>query len=73
MLVSSAKVVEMSFISDVSFEEAVRLGLEILKRFDVDQAWVKDQRAFVHHGSTRYQVNIVVTSVVDTNLDGWHI
>lgn len=63
-----ARVIEISAMSNTSFEDAVRLGVERANRTlrNVTSAWVKEQRVDVSDGRiTSYQVNLLVTFVLD--------
>ena len=74
MLLSSTRIVELSFVSDVSFEDAIEQGLDSVKSFGVYQAWVKEQRATVEGGTTRYQVNVLATVPLEGfGQEGFHI
>lgn len=65
---SVARVTEISATSDTSFDDAVQLGIsranETLR--NVRSAWVKEQQVKVDGGTiTQYQVNLLVTFVLD--------
>jgi flavin-binding protein dodecin len=65
---SVAKVSEISATSKTSFEDAVKLGLERANKTlrNVKSAWIKEQQVRVSGGSiTEYQVNMMVTFVID--------
>ncbi|HVL80876.1 MAG TPA: dodecin family protein [Actinomycetota bacterium] len=66
---SVARVTEISAVSDTSFEEAIKLGLERATTTlrNVRSAWVKEQRVDVGEGGqvTQYQVNMLVTFVLE--------
>jgi flavin-binding protein dodecin len=65
---SVARVIEISAISDVSFEDAVRTGVARANRTlrNVTSAWVKEQRVEVKDGAIScYQVNMMVTFILD--------
>ncbi len=65
---SIAKVSEISSTSDKSFEDAVVQGLARANKTlrNVRSAWIKEQQVRVHGGSiTEYQVNMMVTFVID--------
>ena len=65
---SVARVIEISAVSDVSFEDAVRTGVTRANRTlrNVTSAWVKEQRVEITDGSiSRYQVNMLVTFILD--------
>ncbi len=63
-----AKVIEVSSESDVSFEDAIRTGIQ--KASDsvhgVKGAWVKEQKVIVSNGEIcGYRVDLKVTFVLD--------
>ena len=65
---SVAKVSEISATSSKGFEDALQQGIaranETLR--NVRSAWVKEQQVRVSKGSiTEYQVNMLVTFVID--------
>lgn len=65
---SVARVTEISATSDTSFDDAVQVGIaranETLR--NVRSAWVKEQQVKVSDGAvTEYQVNLLVTFVLD--------
>jgi flavin-binding protein dodecin len=65
---SIAKVSEISATSAKSFEDAVTQGLARANKTlrNVRSAWIKEQQVRVHDGSiTEYQVNMMVTFVID--------
>jgi dodecin len=65
---SIAKVSEISATSAKSFEDAIVQGLARANKTlrNVRSAWIKEQQVRVHDGSiTEYQVNIMVTFVID--------
>jgi dodecin len=65
---SIAKVSEISATSSKSFEDALKQGLARANKTlrNVKAAWVKEQQVHVSKGSiTEYQVNMVVTFVID--------
>ena len=65
-----ARVTEISATAETSFEDAIALGItrasETLR--NVKSAWVKEQRVRVgeNGGITAYQVNLLVTFVLDS-------
>jgi flavin-binding protein dodecin len=64
-----ARVTEISSTSTQSFEDAIRQGLtranETLR--NVKSAWIKEQQVRIENGSiSEYQVNMLVTFVLDT-------
>ncbi len=73
-LESAAKVVELSFISSESFEDAVTSGLKAISPA-ATQAWVKEQRLTLEGDRTRYQVNVLVTVQLGATYgpEGFHI
>ena len=65
---SVAKVSEISATSTKSFEDALNLGIARANKTlrNVRAAWVKEQQVLVSDGSiTEYQVNMMVTFVID--------
>jgi dodecin len=65
---SIAKVSEISATSSTSFEDALKQGITRASKTlrNVRSAWVKEQQVRVSDGSiTEYQVNIMVTFVID--------
>jgi flavin-binding protein dodecin len=65
---SIAKVSEISATSTKSFEDAVVQGLSRANKTlrNVRSAWIKEQQVRVREGViTEYQVNMMVTFVVD--------
>ncbi len=65
---SIAKVSEISATSSKSFEEAVNEGIARANKTlrNVRSAWIKEQKVRVKEGKiTEYQVNLMVTFVID--------
>lgn len=65
---SVAKVSEISAISSKSFEAAINEGIDRANKTlrNVRSAWIKEQQVRVVKGSiTEYQVNMMVTFVID--------
>jgi len=65
---SVAKVSEISATSSKSFEDALNQGIARANKTlrNVRAAWVKEQQVHVTNGSiTEYQVNMMVTFVID--------
>jgi flavin-binding protein dodecin len=65
---SVAKVSEISATSTKSFEEAITHGIERANKTlrNVRSAWIKEQQVRVTKGAiTEYQVNMMVTFVID--------
>ena len=65
---SIAKVSEISATSKKSFEDAVVQGLARANKTlrNVRSAWIKEQQVRVSDGAiTEYQVNMMVTFVID--------
>jgi dodecin len=63
-----AKVSEISATSSKSFEDALQQGIARAAKTlrNVRSAWVKEQQVRVANGAiTEYQVNIMVTFVID--------
>jgi hypothetical protein len=65
---SVAKISELSATSSKSFEDALQQGLARANKTlrNVKAAWVKEQQVHVSKGAiTEYQVNMMVTFVID--------
>jgi dodecin len=65
---SIAKVSEISATSKKSFEDAIQQGLARANKTlrNVRSAWIKEQQVRVSDGAiTEYQVNMMVTFVID--------
>ena len=65
---SVARVTEISAISEQSFEDAIRLGVERASQTlrNVQSAWVKEQEVEISNGQiTGYKVNMQVTFVLE--------
>ena len=65
---SVAKVSELSATSPKSFEDAIVVGIARAHKTlrNVRSAWIKEQQVRVSDGSiTEYQVNMMVTFVID--------
>ena len=65
---SVARVTEISAKSEVSFDDAVRVGVERANQTlrNVTSAWVKEQSVYVKDGGiTQWQVNLLVTFVLE--------
>jgi dodecin len=63
-----ARVTEISARSTVSFEDAIKIGIERATQTlrGVRSAWVKEQQVTVDEGRiAEYQVNLMVTFVLD--------
>jgi dodecin len=63
-----ARITEISASSDVSFEDAVSVGIERATKTlrGVTGAWVKDQKVEVVNGAiTKYIVHLAVTFILD--------
>ncbi|MGH9226562.1 MAG: dodecin family protein [Acidimicrobiales bacterium] len=68
MTKSVARVIEISAVSDVSFEDAVKTGVSRANKTlrNVTSAWVKEQRVDVKDGGIAcYQVNLMVTFILE--------
>jgi flavin-binding protein dodecin len=66
--VAVARVTEISSTSTVSFEDAIKSGLERANQTlrNVRSAWIKEQQVRLEGGSiSEYQVNMLVTFVLD--------
>jgi hypothetical protein len=67
-IMSVARVIEISSISERSFEHAIQQGIERANKTlrNVEGAWVKDQNVMIADGKiTGYRVNLQVTFVLD--------
>ena len=65
---SVAKVSEISATSKTSFEDAIQQGLARASKTirNIKSLWIKEQQVRVTNGSiTEYQVNMMVTFVID--------
>jgi flavin-binding protein dodecin len=65
---SVARVTEISATSEISFEDAVKVGVERAHQTlrNVTSAWVKEQSVHVENGAiTTWQVNLLITFVLD--------
>ncbi|MEX2323488.1 MAG: dodecin family protein [Acidimicrobiia bacterium] len=65
---SVARVTEISATSPKSFEDAVKTGIKRANQTlrNVKAAWIKEQQVKVTDGkATEYQVNMLVTFVLD--------
>ena len=63
-----AKVIEISAESEVSFEDAIRLGISKATEsvHDIRSAWVKEQQAIVEDGEiVAFRVDLKLTFVLD--------
>jgi flavin-binding protein dodecin len=67
-MASVARVTEISAISDQSFEEAIRVGIERASQTlrNLQSAWVKEQEVQIRDGAiSGYKVNLQVTFVLE--------
>jgi len=65
---SVARVTEISATSTVSFEDALKAGIERANKTlrNVRSAWIKEQQVEVGNGKiSQYRVNMLVTFVLD--------
>ena len=63
-----ARVTEISSTSPKSFDDAIKAGVDRATKTlrNVRGAWVKEQRVDINDGKiTEYQVNLMVTFVLD--------
>ncbi|HVL28311.1 MAG TPA: dodecin family protein [Acidimicrobiales bacterium] len=63
-----ARIVEISAVSDTSFEDAIQVGVARARKTlrNVKSAWVKEQQVNVGDGGiTSYQVNLLVTFILE--------
>lgn len=69
---SIARVTEISATSPKSFDDAMKVGIQRATQTlrNVRSAWVKEQHCRVENGKiTAYQVNMMVTFVLDDDAD----
>ena len=67
-MASVARVTEISAISEQSFEDAIRIGIERATQTlrNLQSAWVKEQEVQIANGSiSGYKVNLEVTFVLE--------
>ena len=65
---SVARVTEISAISDTSFEDAIKAGINRANQTlrNIESAWVKEQNVMLTNGEiTGYKVNLLVTFVLE--------
>lgn len=66
---SVARVTEISAISETSFDDAVRVGIERASQTlrGLQSAWIKEQEVQIGQNSqiTGYKVNLLVTFVLE--------
>ncbi|RYZ96269.1 MAG: dodecin domain-containing protein [Moraxellaceae bacterium] len=65
---SIAKNIEVSSTSTVSFEDAIKKGIERVSKTvnNVKGAWIKEQKVDISNGQiTQYNVTIIITFVLD--------
>ena len=65
---SVARVTEISAMSDTSFEDAIKLGIERATQTlrGVTSAWVKEQEVEINNGQvSSYKVNLLITFVLE--------
>jgi dodecin len=63
-----ARVIELSAISEQSFEDAVNMAVERATSTlrNVESAWVKDQNVLIENGNiTGYKANLAITFVLE--------
>ncbi|HEX2064310.1 MAG TPA: dodecin family protein [Acidimicrobiales bacterium] len=63
-----ARVIEINAMSENSFDDAIRVGVERAARTlrQITSAWVKEQRVEVADGRiVSYQVNMLITFVLE--------
>jgi dodecin len=64
---SVAKITEISAMSEVSFEDAIRMGIERASKTlqNVKGAWIKEQKLEVEDGQiVRYHVDMKITFIL---------
>ena len=67
-MASVARVTEISAISEQSFEDAIRVGIERAGQTlrNLQSAWVKEQEVQIRDGAiSGYKVNLEVTFVLE--------
>jgi len=67
-MASVARVTEISAISEQSFEDAIRVGVERANQTlrNVQSAWVKEQEVEIAGGKiTGYKVNMLISFVLE--------
>jgi flavin-binding protein dodecin len=65
---SIAKNIEVSSTSTVSFEDAIKKGIERVSKTvnNVKGAWIKEQKVDISNGQiTQYNVTVIITFVLD--------
>ena len=65
---SIAKIIELSSESTISFEDAIKDGIERASKtiHHIKNAWVKNQSVVVDEGKvTKYRVDLKVTFILD--------
>ena len=62
-----AKISEISSTSTVSFEYAIKQGLARANKTirDIRSAWIKEQQVRLDKGIIEYQVNMLITFVLE--------
>ena len=68
-----ASVTEISAVSDQSFEDAIKTGINRATKTlrGVEGCWVKDMNVFIENGNiTSYKVNMEVTFVLEDAAQG---
>lgn len=69
-MMTIAKNIEVSSTSTVSFEDAIKKGVERVSQTvkNVKGAWIKEQKVDVSEGTiTKYNVMMIVTFVIGDN------
>ena len=67
-----ARVTEISAMSPTGFEDAIKVGIDRASTTlrNITSAWVKEQRVDIAEGViSDYQVNLMVTFVLDDSVD----
>lgn len=65
---SIAKNIEVSSTSTISFEDAIKKGIERVSKTvnNVKGAWIKEQKVDISNGQiTQYNVTVIITFVLD--------
>ena len=69
---SVARITEISATSNQSFDDAVQQGIARATKTlrNVTSAWIKEQQVKIENGrATTYQVNMLITFVLDDSAD----
>ena len=67
-----ARITEINATSPNGFEDAIKVGVDRASETlrNITSAWVKDQRVEINEGAiVNYQVNLLITFVLDDTVD----